>query len=104
MDGRGAHGLARPGELRLVSVKVCRPFTRLAAQRPFYRKIGPTNPGDRHAMSGPRRESSSTAECATVFGQLMVLSGKSRLYVLYRRSLYGRMKRHARFREIALVT
>jgi len=39
----------------------------------------PTNPGDRHAMSRPGPESPSTAKRATVFGQLEVLSGKSRL-------------------------
>ena len=39
----------------------------------------PTNPGDRHAISRPGPESPSTAKRAIVFGQLEVLSGKSRL-------------------------
>ncbi len=42
----------------------------------------PTNRGDRHATCEPNAESPATAECATVFGQLEVLSGKSRLKVL----------------------
>ena len=39
----------------------------------------PTDIEDRHANCEPRPESPSTAESATVFGRLEVLSGKSRL-------------------------
>ncbi len=54
-------------EVCLASVEVCRPFTRLAVHRLFNRQIGPTNPGDRHAMSRSGPESPSTTECATVY-------------------------------------
>ncbi len=39
----------------------------------------PTNPGGRHAMSRPGPESPSTTKRVTDFGQMEVLSGKSRL-------------------------
>ena len=67
-----------------MSVEVCSPVTRLAAHRPFSCKIGQHTEEIAihcHTTCEPRPDSPSTTECVTVFGQLEVLSGKSRISV-----------------------
>ncbi len=53
-----------------ISAEACSPSRRRTVYQPFNRQIGPTSPGDSHAMSGIRPELPSTAEIGTVFGSL----------------------------------
>ncbi len=68
-----------------------------------------TNIAVRHAKREPELESSSTTDCATVFGQLERLSGKSRLIGSVRLEAmiaiarYGRTTRPRPQRAIAMT-
>jgi hypothetical protein len=83
--------------------------TRFSLHSPFKYQISPTTPGHHHATPATISDTPTMAECATAFGQLERLSGKSRLIgsvcleAMITIARYGRTTRPRPQREIAMT-